>query len=116
MAATMHLAPPRLSVVNPSGSRITDPDEWRRYLSGQWVTAGSAAPNSVGGESVIWVRLGAGSGTPSEIARTLHYLYVSGAEIDWSTFERWYRRRRVLMPTYPFQRRRYWYDDATADS
>ncbi|MCB1921125.1 MAG: acyltransferase domain-containing protein, partial [Candidatus Competibacteraceae bacterium] len=35
-------------------------------------------------------------------------LYVSGVTIDWRAFDRLYPRRRVLLPTYPFQRVRYW--------
>jgi acyl transferase domain-containing protein/acyl carrier protein/SAM-dependent methyltransferase len=35
-------------------------------------------------------------------------LYVNGVDIDWVAFDRNYPRRRVALPTYPFQRRRYW--------
>jgi acyl transferase domain-containing protein/acyl carrier protein len=35
-------------------------------------------------------------------------LYALGAPIDWSAFDRPYARRRVVLPTYPFERRRYW--------
>jgi acyl transferase domain-containing protein len=35
-------------------------------------------------------------------------LYLRGAEVDWAGFEVGYRRRRVALPTYPFQRERYW--------
>jgi acyl transferase domain-containing protein len=35
-------------------------------------------------------------------------LYVSGVPIDWSGFDRDYRRRRVALPTCPFQRQRFW--------
>ncbi|MCB0209450.1 MAG: SDR family NAD(P)-dependent oxidoreductase, partial [Anaerolineae bacterium] len=34
--------------------------------------------------------------------------YVRGVEIDWAGFDRDYNRRKVVLPTYPFQRRRYW--------
>ena len=34
-------------------------------------------------------------------------LYVRGAEVDWAGFDRDYPRRRVALPTYPFQRERY---------
>ncbi|ALG09890.1 type I polyketide synthase [Kibdelosporangium phytohabitans] len=34
--------------------------------------------------------------------------YVLGAGIDWPGFFAGYRPRRVPLPTYPFQRRRYW--------
>src|SRR5262249_39432011 len=39
---------------------------------------------------------------------SLSQLYVRGAAVDWAGFDRDYDRRRVRLPTYPFQRRRYW--------
>lgn len=35
-------------------------------------------------------------------------LYVRGADIDWSSFDKPYRREKIALPTYPFQRERYW--------
>jgi acyl transferase domain-containing protein/acyl carrier protein len=35
-------------------------------------------------------------------------LYVAGVPIDWAGVDRPYARRRVALPTYPFQRRRCW--------
>ena len=43
---------------------------------------------------------------------SLQALYVAGADIDWAGFDRDYPRTRVALPTYPFQRRRYWLDQA----
>ncbi len=37
-------------------------------------------------------------------------LYVRGAEIDWQAFDRPWSRRTVSLPTYPFQRQRYWFE------
>ncbi len=39
---------------------------------------------------------------------SLASLYVQGADVDWTGFDRDYRRRRIVLPTYPFQRKRYW--------
>ncbi|MCX6040910.1 MAG: hypothetical protein NTV69_07230, partial [Caldilinea sp.] len=39
---------------------------------------------------------------------SLGALYVRGAAIDWEGFDRGYARRKVALPTYPFQRQRYW--------
>ena len=39
---------------------------------------------------------------------SLSGLYVAGAEIDWSSFDRDYPRRRLSLPTYPFERKSYW--------
>ena len=35
-------------------------------------------------------------------------LYVEGAEVEWSGFDQDRHRFRVELPTYPFQRKRYW--------
>jgi acyl transferase domain-containing protein len=35
-------------------------------------------------------------------------LWMAGAEIDWSGYYEGEKRRRVSLPTYPFERHRYW--------
>ncbi|KST62480.1 type I polyketide synthase [Mastigocoleus testarum] len=42
---------------------------------------------------------------------SLTKLYVRGASINWFGLDRDYSRRRVALPTYPFQRQRYWFED-----
>src|SRR5262249_15280698 len=44
------------------------------------------------------------------IANAAAQLYVHGDSIDWSAFCEWPERRRVPLPTYPFQRSRCWID------
>ena len=39
---------------------------------------------------------------------SLAELYVRGAEVEWNGFDRDYTRRRLPLPTYPFQGKRYW--------
>ncbi len=39
---------------------------------------------------------------------TLGRLWLCGARVDWAAFSSNERRRRVRLPTYPFERRRYW--------
>jgi acyl transferase domain-containing protein/acyl carrier protein len=36
------------------------------------------------------------------------HLYQQGAAIDWAAFDEDYPRQRTVVPTYPFQRKRYW--------
>jgi acyl transferase domain-containing protein/surfactin synthase thioesterase subunit len=49
-----------------------------------------------------------------EILTSLAELYRRGHDIDWDEFNRPYRRRRVSLPTYPFEHRRFWIEaDAT---
>lgn len=39
---------------------------------------------------------------------SLAEIYVRGATVDWVGFDRDYPRQKVELPTYPYQRRRYW--------
>jgi phthiocerol/phenolphthiocerol synthesis type-I polyketide synthase E len=41
-------------------------------------------------------------------------VWTAGAEIDWKTFYEKERRGRVQLPTYPFERQRYWIDGANS--
>lgn len=43
-----------------------------------------------------------------QMLTTLGELYVHSVAIDWQAFHQPYARRKVLLPTYPFQRQRYW--------
>jgi amino acid adenylation domain-containing protein len=42
------------------------------------------------------------------LLQTLGRLWLSGLEIDWAGFARGKQRRRTPLPTYPFERQRYW--------
>jgi acyl transferase domain-containing protein len=44
-----------------------------------------------------------------EILSSLGALSIRGVAIDWDAFDRDYPRRRLQLPTYPFQRQRYWF-------
>lgn len=43
-----------------------------------------------------------------EILNSLGELYSQGATADWKGFDRDYHRKIVTLPTYPFQREKYW--------
>ena len=43
-----------------------------------------------------------------QLLESLGELYVHGATIDWPRFARDDERRKVVLPTYPFERQRYW--------
>ena len=43
-----------------------------------------------------------------QMLASLGELYTSGADVDWEGFDRGYGRRKVTLPTYAFQRERYW--------
>ena len=42
-------------------------------------------------------------------------LWLAGVSIDWQAFWDGERRRRVVLPTYPFERQRYWVDGRPRD-
>jgi acyl transferase domain-containing protein/NADPH:quinone reductase-like Zn-dependent oxidoreductase/NAD(P)-dependent dehydrogenase (short-subunit alcohol dehydrogenase family)/acyl carrier protein len=43
-----------------------------------------------------------------QILRTLGRLYVQGAGIDWERYDKEFLRRKLPLPTYPFNRERFW--------
>ena len=44
------------------------------------------------------------------VLQTLGRLWLAGVEVDWAGFYEGESRRRVPLPTYPFERQRYWID------
>jgi amino acid adenylation domain-containing protein len=48
------------------------------------------------------------------LAAALARLWLAGVEIDWAAVHAGERRRRVPLPTYPFQRQRLWIEPAAA--
>ncbi|MEO0947656.1 MAG: amino acid adenylation domain-containing protein, partial [Cyanobacteria bacterium J06641_5] len=69
------------------------------------LTAAAEAPwlASVKPDAPIWQTL----------LESLAALYQQGLAVDWSGFDRDYPRQRLPLPTYPFQRQRYWSVAAT---
>ncbi len=66
-------------------------------------------------EAFFWLSsLDIGTGDWQQMLSSLAELYVRGASVEWFGFDRDYSRRRLQLPTYPFQRKRYRLD--TADS
>jgi polyketide synthase PksJ len=112
-----------------SSEEAADAGHWRRAGEGRPQIGGAVAaleengyelclsfgpppPAEAGGEASgakTLKRLPA-RGDWRELLRTLARLYVEGVEIAWDDFDGPYRRRRVCLPTYPFERQRYWLD------
>lgn len=51
-----------------------------------------------------------------QMLSSLGTLFVQGAKPDWGAFDRDFRRRRVTLPIYPFQRQRHWLPAAPGNS
>ena len=67
----------------------------------------------------IWLpSLRSGRGEWEQMLDSLGQLYVNGQDVDWDSFERDYKpqRRRLELPTYPYQRERYWLDFKTSET
>ena len=57
--------------------------------------------------------------TLTAMLTTLGRLWLAGVDVDWTRFYQDQSRRRVPLPTYPFERQRYWLDwidDASGSS
>jgi acyl-CoA synthetase (AMP-forming)/AMP-acid ligase II/3-oxoacyl-(acyl-carrier-protein) synthase/acyl carrier protein len=68
--------------------------------------AWSAVLAAAGDAPVIRVALGEPGPT---LLDALARLYVAGVAIDWEAVDRGLPRRRLHLPTYPFERRSYWF-------
>ena len=63
-------------------------------------------------EERVWTAsLGKGSDDWSQILKSLGKLYTRGIAINWNGFDNDYQRIKVSIPSYPFQRKRYWLPD-----
>lgn len=60
-------------------------------------------------KQLIWLpSLRPGQSDWQQLLQSLAQMYVQGVAIDWQGFDQDYSRQRVLLPTYPFQEKRYW--------
>ncbi|HEY7172919.1 MAG TPA: SDR family oxidoreductase [Vicinamibacterales bacterium] len=49
-----------------------------------------------------------GASDLESVTRALGELWLAGVEPDWSAYHATEKRRRVALPTYPFERKKYW--------
>jgi amino acid adenylation domain-containing protein len=64
------------------------------------------------GQTLLLPSLRAGHDDWLSILESLSALYMRGYNVDYEQFDSGYRRRRVLLPTYPFEAERFWIDSA----
>jgi acyl transferase domain-containing protein/NADPH:quinone reductase-like Zn-dependent oxidoreductase/acyl carrier protein len=73
--------------------------------------AGESADGGLGGaQPVVAPALRGGRGEARTLLAALAQLWVRGIEVDWGRMFAGSGARPVALPTYPFQRRRYWLD------
>jgi len=51
---------------------------------------------------------------PAVLLQAVARFWLAGGEVDWTGFWAGERRRRLALPSYPFERRRYWVDPLPA--
>ncbi|QLE45892.1 SDR family NAD(P)-dependent oxidoreductase (plasmid) [Nostoc sp. C052] len=138
VAAEVNYSPPSINLIsNLTGILVTEeiqtPDYWVNHISQPVRFAQSmntlhqqgykvfveigAKPILLGigreclpaGVGVWLPSLRSGRSDWQQILASLAELYLQGIKVDWYGFERDYsQRRKVALPTYPFQRQRFW--------
>jgi acyl transferase domain-containing protein/acyl carrier protein len=66
------------------------------------------------GEAAALFTLRRDEGGPERFALSLAEAHAAGVEADWHAFFAGSGAKRVKLPTYPFQRKRYWFEAAAA--
>jgi acyl transferase domain-containing protein/acyl carrier protein len=141
-AAKVSYAPPRIALVSNitgtlAGAEVMEPSYWRRQIR-EPVRFGAGVETLVAAKCEILIEVGPHpalmSGSESGAARerlwvpslrrgrddwatlltSVARLYVAGVPIDWVGFDRPYARRRLELPTYPWQREQHWIDVPSA--
>ena len=65
--------------------------------------------------SLTWSpSLARGANATERLLTTVAQLYTKGVRVDWRAFDQGRGQRIVSLPTYPFQRQRYWLERAAA--
>ena len=139
------LRPPRLRLVsNVTGRRatteLTEPGYWRRHAReavrfapgvehlvqlgcdvfveiGPHPTLVGMAQAALRADGALWLpSLRKGRDDTEQLLESLAQLSTHGVAIDWQGVDRHQQRRTVTLPTYPFQRDRYWITQGSVPS
>jgi acyl transferase domain-containing protein/SAM-dependent methyltransferase len=138
LARSIRYSEPKLNLVSTlsgnlvNAGEMTDPSYWRRHLRQPvqfmpaintlrelhqqiFVEIGpnpvllSMANRSLPEDKYSWVpSLRENRNDWEQILESMALLWTGGVNVDWNGFHKPHSRRRVLLPTYPFQRSRYW--------
>jgi acyl transferase domain-containing protein/acyl carrier protein len=68
-----------------------------------------AAKSDAGLADRIKVSMTRNGSVYAQMCESLARLHVEGQPVNWTGFDRGFRRTRVALPTYPFERQRYWH-------
>ena len=137
IAAGVTYHKPKLRMISgltgkPAGEEVASADYWRRHLSepirfvdavdtlrslghklflevGPGAALITSGRRTIKSDEGLWLSsLHSGQSDWQTLLSTLGRLFTAGVEIDWPAVDRGFHRRRVVLPTYPFQRQRYW--------
>jgi acyl transferase domain-containing protein len=141
-AARITFKPPRVRLISNATGRpaeaeeITRPAYWRRHItqpvlfaaSVEWLhaqgfrtfleigphsTLAGMAARCIPADDSVWLpSLRKGGDDWEQLLAAACALYVGGVDLDWEGFDRDYSRTPVALPTYPFERQRYWMSGA----
>ena len=139
LLATVQLHPPTIPLISGvSGTWMTqaeaiDPNYWGQPAVGFGKGIGELAQD----EGRILLEIGSGNLNTEEfnqlrvltsipcsseqdseqafLLNTLGQLWMSGIEVDWSSFYANEHRHRLPLPTYPFERQRYWLESTVSE-
>jgi SAM-dependent methyltransferase/aryl carrier-like protein len=83
---------------------------FRAYVeAGPGTTLAGLGRQTITGTDTLWASsLRHGRGEWPQMLESLGELWARGAEVAWAAFDEPYQRRRVSLPTYPFERQRFW--------
>jgi acyl transferase domain-containing protein len=71
----------------------------------------SIGKKCISSEGKLWLpSLRMGRSDWLTLLESLAQAFVRGVNVDWAGFDRDYKRRRINLPAYPFQRRRCWFE------
>ncbi len=113
----LELAPPSIPLISPRSGRalnaaeVTDAEYWRprnRAAAGR----GGVAPVLSALDAQLAVEIGPGDSR--EFAAAVARAYEAGVRIDFAGLFAGEQRRRIPLPGYPFQRRRFWIPEPRA--
>lgn len=106
-----------LSATTLTGCEIVVTVGANRTLAGRGVVKSSPefVNQTLGGfGSEFW--LDANASTWDQLLSHLGRLFVTGVAVAWKAFDQGYQRRRVSLPTYPFERSRHWFTQSESNS
>jgi malonyl CoA-acyl carrier protein transacylase len=140
VAATVRFHSPRLRLISSAtgraiGNEMSDPGYWRRQVSqpvrfrqavetldqsgyriflevGPGTTLAALGRQCIQENGTVWLpSIRRSRDEWAQMLETLAQLYVSGVDLDWAGFDKPYSRTRVPLPTYPFEREHFWFED-----